>query len=51
MHDSLYAELAHLESRLVDTGRLCSRAENVHLVWQIVGYDDAHDFLEEAVVC
>lgn len=32
----LYAERAHLESRLVDTSGFRSRPEDIHLIWQVI---------------
>ena len=44
----LYAELAHLEPRLVDTGRLCPRSEDVCLCRCVVGRRYPLDLIEKA---
>ena len=41
-------ELAHLEAGFIDTRRLCSGAENIHLVGNVVGVDDPLGLLKEA---
>lgn len=45
--DLLDTQLAHLESRLIDTCRLGSGSEHVHLVGQVIGRDNSHRLLEE----
>jgi hypothetical protein len=44
----LYAELAHCESRLVDTGRLGTRSQDVGLDGDVVGVCYSLDLVKEA---
>src|SRR5699024_6288885 len=44
----LYAELAHLKTSFVDSSGLGTSSQDIHLVGEIVGRDDAHHLLEEA---
>lgn len=44
----LDAELAHLESRLVDTSRLRSGSQDIHFGREIVGRNDAFNLFEKA---
>lgn len=46
--DILDTELTHLEASFVYTRGLGSRSEYIHLVGEVIGGDDAHDFLEKA---
>jgi hypothetical protein len=45
----LYAELAHCEARLVDTGRLGTRSQDVGLDGDVVGICYSLHLVEEAV--
>lgn len=47
---SLYAKLAHREPRLIDTRRLCSRAEDIGFGWYIVGRRYSFGLVEKAIL-